>query len=141
MALQRLTGLANRDAGLAAGVVSLVSGFVLLGVVGTSLAAGWPLSSIPQRSGFAAAAFAFFACGAAVLRWGRGLPRRLPPRTGARNQNIVVVAYFLGVLLPAIRYFAGQESLGWTVASSAAVIGVSVLVGMITSRDNQTPLR
>jgi len=73
-----------------------------------------------------------FGVASALVRGASG-PARAPGPVPGRLGSILVVGYLLGVLLPAIRLFLGQETIGWALANSTAVVGATVAVALFTA--------
>lgn len=126
----------RRDGVRAAALAALASGIVLVGNVALSTIVPIPPHGPSQRSGFVVAGCIFAGVAAVLWRASRTLPNVSPSDARMKVVNILLVGYLLGVLLPGIRFFAGEQNLGWTLISSAAVIMASAAVALLSTRRN-----
>jgi hypothetical protein len=118
-------------------IAALASAIVLIAAAMVSLVLPFPPYSPSQRIGFLLAGSCFGALAAGLWAASRRLYKFESPSATGRVMNIVLVGYLLGVLLPGIRFFTGEQSLGWAVASGAAVIVVSAAVALLSTRRDE----
>lgn len=117
-------------------LAALGSGIVLVANAALSLMFRVPPYSPSQRVGFLVVGCAFGAVAAGIRAAGGRSPDIWSAGMRWRVVNIVLGAYLLGVLLPGIRFVEGQQSLAWTIASSAAVLVVSCAIALLSIRSN-----